>query len=408
MATKRKAESWIGGFLGLTALHPSSERFRQWSSFSAIAAALQRRVFCRIFNMKLYPNLYIVLVAGPGGGKSVAINLAREFAEHTSIKNYVRVAADSTTRESFFQQMEACFLGLKFLTPKTSTVMDDIDRRHSSLNIMSSEFGSFLSTRNMEFIRALSDLYDCERPGGQYKYLLKNAASSNIQYPWLNMIAGTTPTDLVDILPRQAMGQGFTSRLIMVYSEEEYDTDDVFQSIPKSREVFDALLEDYKMLLTIEGEYKFTKDGKIAFNEWYIDRKNNQPANPLLVHYCARRIMHLGKLCMVVSASRKQELVITGDDVETALSYLLDAEVDMPNALKGMGLNPLADQVPDAIMFVRNIYRETKKPVPERLIKEFLRKNIPLDKVWVYLKELGNYCIVTGEQPTRLFEPYQE
>lgn len=65
----RKLDNWIEGFMEYTDHLPSPELFRKWSAIAAVAAALERRCWVHTMGSNLYPSMYIVLVAPPGGGE---------------------------------------------------------------------------------------------------------------------------------------------------------------------------------------------------------------------------------------------------------------------------------------------------------------------------------------------------
>ena len=354
--------------------------------------------------MKLYPNLYICLVGGPGSGKSVAISGAREYAQDKSCKDYVKVISDSITREAFFVQMEKAYF-VKLKKEVAEDAVDELDAKHSSISVMSPELGAFLQSKNMPFIRAIADLYDCDRPGDVYAYLLKQADSSVIQKPWLALLGGTTPDDLAEILPKAAVGQGFTSRLILVWSDDEYETDDIFRVNKKSDKLKADLLYDYHKMLEMHGEFVFENDAEAYMNEWYQARHKTMPIDPMLLHYAPRRLQHYIKLCMVASASRTQEMLISVDDCKTAWDWLQGAEKEMARCLKGVGYNALSDQIPLAVEFIYKEYAKTGKPVKERSLRMFLNRNVSADKIFAYMNEVEAYCMVVGESPTREFSP---
>jgi hypothetical protein len=59
----RQCQDWIESFLRSTSEHPSPEIFRRWAAISAIAGALQRRVWTITASAPTHPNMYILLVA---------------------------------------------------------------------------------------------------------------------------------------------------------------------------------------------------------------------------------------------------------------------------------------------------------------------------------------------------------
>src|SRR5438105_11465498 len=93
----RRSPDWIEGFQSFSDGMPSPLIFRKWAAISAIAGALQRRVYVTTSISRIYPNLYIVLVAPPTIGKSQAITPIHQI---WSSLNTLHVAPDSVTRAS--------------------------------------------------------------------------------------------------------------------------------------------------------------------------------------------------------------------------------------------------------------------------------------------------------------------
>src|SRR5215207_10197519 len=71
----RRLPNWIDSFIEYTSDHQSPLIFRKWAAISAVAGALEQRVWVNPFGPKpVYPNMYIVLVGPPGVGKTVLTN----------------------------------------------------------------------------------------------------------------------------------------------------------------------------------------------------------------------------------------------------------------------------------------------------------------------------------------------
>ena len=60
---------WIEDYLVYTKEHPTVETYRLWCGIAAIGGVLGRNVWVPTSAGKLYPNLYVILVGGPGAGK---------------------------------------------------------------------------------------------------------------------------------------------------------------------------------------------------------------------------------------------------------------------------------------------------------------------------------------------------
>src|SRR5258706_6408772 len=84
-----------------------------------------------------------------------------------------------------------------------------------------------------------------------------------IKSPQLNLIVGTTPSNLLHYLPEVAWEQGFCSRFIMVFSDERTIGDD-FADVDTSLNL--DLIHDLKSISGLVGQFKVTTQFKDAVN----------------------------------------------------------------------------------------------------------------------------------------------
>ena len=128
---------------------PCPTLFRRWTGISLLAGAMERK--CWVHSMKkiLYPNLYVILVAPPGGGKSFLIEVVGEFWNNIGQHH---VAPDSVSRASLADA----------LTDAERHVIRVGEPTHSfnSLLIASEELGTLITAYDNEFIAPLCKLYD--------------------------------------------------------------------------------------------------------------------------------------------------------------------------------------------------------------------------------------------------------
>ena len=76
---RRKNKCWISAYEQLTADLPSPLVFRRWAAIAGISMSLERRCWIGAGASRIYPNLYILLVANPGVGKDMAIGPLRDL-----------------------------------------------------------------------------------------------------------------------------------------------------------------------------------------------------------------------------------------------------------------------------------------------------------------------------------------
>ena len=106
--------------------------------------------------------------------------------------------------------------------------------------IAADELGTFVHKYDNEMIDGLSAFYD---PDPYQQVRRTSDVNIKIKSPQLNILCGTTPQNLTDFMPEKAWGQGFTSRLLMVFSDERIIGDD-FAPVESSHSV--DLLHDMK------------------------------------------------------------------------------------------------------------------------------------------------------------------
>ena len=76
----RQTADWINSYLDYTFNTESAKIFHKWVALSMIAAVLRKKAHLSLGRIKIYPNMYVVLVADPGRArKSQAIDFGLIF-----------------------------------------------------------------------------------------------------------------------------------------------------------------------------------------------------------------------------------------------------------------------------------------------------------------------------------------
>jgi len=368
-AISRKAGPWIESFLELTDHTQSPRIFRKWAAASIIAGALERKVWIKAFGRILYPNMYVLLVGGPGVGKTDGI---REVFDFSSKVPTLHLAPSNISRASLIDS----------LNKATRTVLRPTDPiPHQSFNMLTAaadEFGVFLAQYETSFMSTLNKLYD----GTIYteeKRSMKDGIK--MEKPLLNIIAGTTPAWLGGTLPETAWAEGFSSRLVLIYSGERIKVDPFTERFSDDN-LRHALESDLKDIHHLYGQISWEEDVVQAFRDWYMADCPPIPDHPKLEHYIPRRHIHLLKLCIVMSAQRSSDLVIRMEDYQTAMNMFLEAESYMPDVFRSMRMVTGDSAVYDeTYRFVHMIWSKEGKGVPEHRIIHFISQRAPSHSV---------------------------
>jgi len=377
---KRIKEDWIDSFIQSVSLSASPKLFQKWAGISIIAGALERKVWVDNAIGILYPNLYVVTVAPPGVGKTLMTVKVREYWEELD-KAYV--SAMSMTSASLIDELHDSQKTLikPQVTPSTIT--------YNSLLISVNELGDLLQEYDKAFMVNLTNLYDC------HKYTQRRRGKDlhyEIPHTQINIFSGGVPTYFVKSLPEHAWEEGFLSRTLLIYSGE-INIVDIFAKKEKKKELNKELVKDLQTVSNMYGEMEFSIEAKSAFGPWHLGGNAPNPIHPKLQHYNTRRSAHLLKLCMVASASRNDDLVITIGDYRRAFAWLLEAEAAMPDLFKAMASGGRATVMAETEHFILEAWLQNKKqPVPEYMLVRFLATKIPTMEIPKFIE-----LLITGK-----------
>lgn len=362
----RRSQSWIESFIASTDNLESPPIFRRWAAISTIAAALEQRVYLQAKSI-LFPNIYCFLVGHPGVGKTMTIRAAKRYYAETPEPH---IAPTSMTAASM---IDALLRSKRSYVLHTDAGLQPLE--YNSMYIGADELGTFMHKHENEVIAILSAFYDPdayghERRGGEIKIKIKS--------PQLNIICGSTPANLMNFLPESAWEQGFTSRVVMVFSDERTIGDDF--SV-KDSNLNPDLIHDLKSISGLMGKFEVTAEYRNAVANWRTLGEPPVPDHPKLLHYATRRRVHLYKLSMVSAVDRSDTLLLTRDDFNRAMGWLREAEMTMPDIFKAGAGNADARAMDEAYHFVLTSCVGKDGMCPERKLTAFLKERIPIHSV---------------------------
>lgn len=381
----------------------SPRLFHVWSAISAIAAALGRRCYLPFGPMVIYPNIYTLLVGNPGTRKSTAGSMMKRLLKQST---GVRFAPTDTggQRQGLVtamlgkgeDQQKAFLEGVELTgrddslraltldevaeisdeTPEDHVPTSAADKHH--LMVVMGEITSLLGQNNHGMLDFLTQMWD----GDDYDYGLKSS-SITLKDPLLNIHGCTTPVNIAHSMPPGAGGQGFLSRVILVYGARKY------KMVPRPAapelelvsRVKDAIQRAY---YEIDGAFEETAEA-LAYSKTLYEY-NLEISDSRFGYYNERRYTHLIKLAMCLAAARGTSLIIKEDYAE-AHRILRATERGMPDALGEFGLNPLAhikqqilenireNKVIDLAVLQAQFLRDAKSQEISDIVNELVRTN---------------------------------
>lgn len=337
--------------------------YRRWAAIAMVAALLGRDYYLPFGHGRIYPNMYTILIGSPGARKGGAMGPVRNLLLDAG---YNKFGADRTSGERFIIDLYRSSL----LGEDTYETLEDIENINldepSELFVLADEFADFIGLRNMSFINTLTKMWDCPP---KYEHPKIHGKSVFVTKPTVNIFAATTPQSLLDTVPPEAIGQGFTSRFIFVFARSNGE------KVTWPSTLVDNMHKDlveklFHIRKDLKGAAAISTEAKKILDRMY---KEFTPVDdPRFQYYNTRRFTHLLKLCLVMSAMRHSTEINTFDAIQ-ANTILYATEKKMPLALGELGrgrFSEVTNTILELIQKKNLSFREIWKHVAHDLDKE--------------------------------------
>lgn len=345
----RMLNDWLKAFVEYAATTEAPRQMHFWAGVSAVAGALRRKVWFDQIKFKWYPSFYIVFVAPPGiVAKSTTVDISMDLLKEVP---GIKFGPDNATWQEVPGSFEAAHEMFEYGGEWHSM---------SPVTYLASELGNLIDFRNQEMINLLITLWDGRK---SYEKRTKGSGNNSVQAPWINIIGCTTPQWIATNLPAVAIGGGFTSRCIFIYADKKERYIPYIDEVTPNDEsaLREALINDLNHIATnLVGGYVLDREAREWGKQFYHDLWNNRPITLQDDHfdgYIARKQTHLHKTAIVLAASRRDEMVITLEDMQTASLMLAEAEGHLSKVFARVGETEQSAQLQRFLDFVKRAGR---------------------------------------------------
>lgn len=374
--------------------------FRKWIGVGMVAAALGRNSYAVMHTSKgaFYPNFYIVLVAEPGVGKTIALKMAQKVMRE--VPN-VSLGPNKISPSRLLTR-------LAMLTGEAEREnADSLPKADANIALFLDEFGSLVDKYDAEFMEMMSELWNSP---SYYEYSTQKRGEESLHNVCINMVAGTQPSWFTEGFNPIVLEQGFPARLILVFSSEVKKGIDPFSSEDwKTKRSIKDLAVALEKRTQMKGQYAWSTGAMDFYRELHNNEFKPIPTEPLLRHYNTRRHFHLAKLAMVIAASNHTRLVIGEADIREAWDMMLEVEGNMGGALLSAGGNKYRPLELEVGAIVRRHFERTRKPLSEAVLRQFLAAHVSgMEADQIINSAMGQKLIkALGEDhsPFRQFKP---
>jgi hypothetical protein len=340
MEMPEESENFLKDFVELNKGTEIPELFALWCGLSAISGVLGRRIWIDMGTYTVFPNTFIVLVAGSGRcRKSTAIGVAEGLVR--SVEPRPNIIAQKITPEALIEALHQ--------VDGTSTT---VIREVSEGFVIVDELATFLNKKSYEagLAALLIPLYDCK---SNFEYHTKGQGRAMLSNCCLGLLGASTIDWLRHAVPAEAVGAGLTSRIIFVFVEAPMPPVAITTFSPEKKAIQERLIRSLSKAATYQGQMTLSKDAWKYYEERYNEfwQKSDFFNNHLLTGYASRRFVHLLKVGMLFAVSTNspeiEERHLIGAD-----SILTASEEHMPRLLElvtssdqGALLNVVRDKI---------------------------------------------------------------
>jgi hypothetical protein len=253
--------NWLETILQDTEEAEAPRSFFFWSALAAISAVVKNKVYLDRYFYKLYPNVYIFLVAKSGLRKGIPIAMAKALVKEV---DNTRVISGRNSIQGIIKD-----LSITVTTPGKPPLRDACGF------IVSGEFSTVL-IRDPEALTILTDLHDGHY-NPEWKNTLKGTGVEELKGVNITVLGAVNQTHFKDMISQKT--GGFIARTMIV---EEVKRATKNPLLDKPEHVLDIkkLAEHLKKLALLEGEFKWDDEAKETYRKWYMawnpeDREDN-------------------------------------------------------------------------------------------------------------------------------------
>jgi hypothetical protein len=372
--------------------------FCMWTALWTLSAASSRLISMDwLPDEPLYPNLYVFLVAPPGRchkstglnfGKKVLMGMPDEFDNGTAMDGFLKYMFDinwmtsKTTPDVVYE----------LLKPKETLIIGNDKqinvKKGSQLVGCISELATFLNKKKFMsgIVETLTDLYDCR---GQDVIHTISRGTLELKDIYVTLIGATTPTGMKESLPYEVFGEGFASRVMIVYKERtsrSYSEPCVFDGFPTLPDLRHRLAWIMRHKL---GTYCLADDAREWYRDWYANWKYNldhdERYNERVAEF--RFDVNMLRLGLLISMSRYDTaLIVEKRDLLEATTILRGtfSGTVKANVEAGIALNEFNGNYGRIVEFVRKLGSTDR----QQLTRNMSSKGISMSIVREVLSQL--------------------
>ena len=316
----RLTADWLASYLELTANLEAPEATHLWTALVLISAATRRKIYLDMNYGKIYPNLYVIMVAESARARK---STAMDFGHDLLVETFpdIRIMQDSMTSQGL----------IKSLNHKVSIIKGDKieEELRSDVTIFADEIANLFSyerTRSAQMVIFLTTAYNCR---AIYDHTTVRDSTIRLYNLYPVLIGCTDPRNL-KVLPDDAVA-GLTGRLIWVIESERRKNNPGWKH-KNSTELLrlqclrEYLIHDLKRISNLQGEMIVEQEAQQVYSNWYEVLSMKQSPDPTTDAFYYRCHVTVLRVATLLSLATSDNLVVTSKHMRGAIT-LIEAQL---------------------------------------------------------------------------------
>jgi hypothetical protein len=284
----------------------SPKKYWYWATLAAISGVVKNNVYVDMHLHKLFPNIYVMLVGRSGLRKGPPVALATRLVN----------AVDNTKVVNGRSSIQAIISDLKMATTKENGGPPLVD---ATGFLVSDEFAAFL-VADPQALTILTQLYDTHYRK-EWKNMTKLSGTEVLTNPCITILAASNEVHLRGALPNDAIAGGFLARTFIIHATKKAGINPL-TSKPEHLLPFEELVEPLRLISKLKGQFKWTDEGVRRYNAWYTLLQGEDLEDD--TGTLERVHDHVIKTAMLISLSRKLDMVLEKIDIDEAIMACQD------------------------------------------------------------------------------------
>lgn len=254
----RKCSNWLLSLRDYSEETETPLHFWTWAGLFVLSAAVQRKVWTPFGQKKLFPNLYVMIIAPPGlARKASPLTFAKKVLGDIQMPIFV----DSPSKRAFTKHLDSLSKRCHF-TLNIEGVQ--VSQAQSPLSCISPELSSFFALDIKGMVEILTDIYDCP---DTWDYMTAGSGEDKIISPYITCLFASTPMWIAGNLPQEAIGGGFTRRCVIVYGDQAKKS--ISLPPPPEDKIYRAMVQDLQQIANLKGPVEWTPAAFDIYDQWY-------------------------------------------------------------------------------------------------------------------------------------------